>query len=54
MLGVVASIAGLLAGLGFSQLLGGLFDAAGMGIPRGAMELAPRTDRRSAWSSASA
>ncbi len=40
---MVASIAGLLGGLGFSKLLGGLFDAAGMGIPRGAMELAPRT-----------
>ena len=43
MLGVVASVAGLLGGLGFSKALGGLFDAAGMGIPRGAMELAPRT-----------
>jgi putative ABC transport system permease protein len=43
LLGVVASVAGLLCGLGFSKLLGGLFDAAGMGIPRGAMELAPRT-----------
>ncbi len=43
LLGVVASVAGLLAGLAFSQLLGTLFDAAGMGIPRGAMELAPRT-----------
>ena len=43
LLGVVASVAGLLGGLGFSKLLGGLFDAAGMGIPRGAMELAPRT-----------
>jgi putative ABC transport system permease protein len=42
-LGVVASVAGLLSGLGFSMLLGGLFDAAGMGIPRGAMSLAPRT-----------
>jgi putative ABC transport system permease protein len=42
-LGVVASVAGLLSGLGFSKLLGALFDAAGMGIPRGAMELAPRT-----------
>jgi putative ABC transport system permease protein len=42
-LGLAASVAGLLAGLGFARLLGGLFDAAGMGIPRGAMELAPRT-----------
>jgi len=42
-LGVAASVAGLLGGLGFSKALGGLFDAAGMGIPRGAMELAPRT-----------
>jgi len=43
LLGVVASVAGLLCGLGFSKLLGALFDAAGMGIPRAAMELAPRT-----------
>ncbi|MBI5106401.1 MAG: ABC transporter permease, partial [Solirubrobacterales bacterium] len=43
LIGATASIAGLLAGLGISKLLGGLFDAAGMGIPRGDMELAPRT-----------
>jgi putative ABC transport system permease protein len=42
-LGVVASVAGLFAGLGFARLLGALFDAAGMGIPRGGMTLAPRT-----------
>jgi putative ABC transport system permease protein len=42
-IGFVASLAGLLAGLGFARGLGALFDAAGMGIPRGAMELAPRT-----------
>jgi putative ABC transport system permease protein len=42
-LGILASVAGLLTGLGFSRLLGALFDAAGMGIPRGDMELAPRT-----------
>ncbi|HET9739644.1 MAG TPA: FtsX-like permease family protein [Solirubrobacteraceae bacterium] len=41
--GVVASGLGLLAGLGFAKLLGGLFDAAGFGIPRSGMELAPRT-----------
>jgi putative ABC transport system permease protein len=42
-IGVVASVAGLLVGLGFARLLGALFDAAGMGIPRGGMDLAPRT-----------
>ncbi len=42
-IGVVASAAGLLVGLGFARGLGALFDAAGMGIPRGAMDLAPRT-----------
>jgi putative ABC transport system permease protein len=42
-LGLAASVAGLLCGLAFAKLLGALFDAAGMGIPRGAMELAPRT-----------
>ena len=42
-LGVVASALGLLAGLGFAKLLGALFDAAGFGIPRSGMELAPRT-----------
>ena len=41
--GVVASGLGLLAGLGFAKLLGALFDAAGFGIPRSGMELAPRT-----------
>jgi putative ABC transport system permease protein len=43
LLGVLASVTGLLVGVGFARLLAGLFDAAGMGIPRGAMELAPRT-----------
>ena len=41
--GTAASVAGLLVGLGFARGLGALFDAAGMGIPRGAMDLAPRT-----------
>jgi putative ABC transport system permease protein len=41
--GIVASGLGLLAGLGFAKLLGALFDAAGFGIPRSGMELAPRT-----------
>ena len=39
----IASAAGLALGLGFARGLGALFDAAGWGIPRGAMELAPRT-----------
>jgi putative ABC transport system permease protein len=42
-LGVIASLLGLVAGLGFAKLLGALFDAAGWGIPRSGMELAPRT-----------
>jgi putative ABC transport system permease protein len=42
-LGAAASAAGLITGLGFAKLLGALFDAAGMGIPRAGMELAPRT-----------
>jgi putative ABC transport system permease protein len=41
--GVVASVAGLLIGLGFARLLSALFDAVGWGMPRGAIELAPRT-----------
>ena len=41
--GTVASVAGLFLGLGFARALGALFDAAGMGIPRGDMELAGRT-----------
>ena len=42
-LGVVASVLGLLCGLGFAQGLGALFDAAGWGIPRSGMQLALRT-----------
>jgi putative ABC transport system permease protein len=42
-LGVTASVLGLLGGLGFARALGGLFDAAGFGIPLAGMELAPRT-----------
>jgi putative ABC transport system permease protein len=42
-LGLTASALGLLGGLGFAKLLGGLFDAAGFGIPLAGMELAPRT-----------
>jgi putative ABC transport system permease protein len=42
-LGTLASIVGLLGGLGFALLLGALFDAVGAGIPRAGMELAPRT-----------
>jgi putative ABC transport system permease protein len=42
-LGVAASVLGLLCGLGFAKGLGALFDAAGWGIPRGGMQLAART-----------
>ncbi|HEX6391444.1 MAG TPA: ABC transporter permease, partial [Solirubrobacteraceae bacterium] len=42
-IGTAASALGLVAGLGFARLVGALFDAAGMGIPRDAMSLAPRT-----------
>jgi len=41
--GVAASVAGLFLGLFFARGLGALFDAAGMGIPRSGMDLAPRT-----------
>ncbi len=42
-LGLVASVLGLLAGLAFAKLIGALFDAAGFGIPTGDLTLAPRT-----------
>jgi putative ABC transport system permease protein len=42
-LGVVASVAGIVAGVGFARLLSALFDAAGFGIPRSGIVLAPRT-----------
>jgi len=42
-LGLLASGAGIVAGLGFARLLGALFDAAGFGIPRSGVVLAPRT-----------
>ena len=42
-LGLTASLLGLLGGLGFARLIGGLFDAMGFGIPLAGMELAPRT-----------
>jgi len=41
--GIVASLLGLVLGLGFAALLGTLFDAAGFGIPSGGLALAPRT-----------
>ena len=43
LLGAAASVAGLAVGLGFARTLGAMFDAAGMGIPRGDMRLEPRT-----------
>ncbi len=42
-IGVVASILGLFAGLGIAAGMGALFDAAGMGIPAGGVHLATRT-----------
>jgi putative ABC transport system permease protein len=41
--GALASLAGVFAGLGFAAGLGALFDAAGFGIPRSGLTLAPRT-----------
>ena len=43
LIGVTASLAGLLVGVGFSKLLNALFDAAGFGIPRTGLVLAART-----------
>ena len=43
LIGVLASAAGIGAGIGFAKLLSALFDAAGFGIPRAGIELAPRT-----------
>jgi putative ABC transport system permease protein len=41
--GIVASAAGIAAGIGFAKLLNALFDAAGFGIPRTGLVVAPRT-----------
>ncbi len=42
-IGVVASLAGLVAGLGFAKLVAKLFDATGSSIPTAGLELRPRT-----------
>jgi putative ABC transport system permease protein len=42
-LGVLASVAGIAAGVGFAKLLSALFDALGFGIPRSGVVLEPRT-----------
>jgi putative ABC transport system permease protein len=42
-IGVVASVAGLVAGLGFAAGVAKLFDAAGSSIPTAGLELRPRT-----------
>ena len=42
-LGAIASVLGILGGLGFAKLLGSLFNAVGFGIPQAGLELAPRT-----------
>ena len=43
LVGALASIAGIVAGVGFAILVSALFDAAGASIPRGDLALAPRT-----------
>ncbi len=43
LVGSLASVTGLFAGLGFAALLGWLFDAAGFGIPRSGLPLHART-----------
>ncbi len=42
-IGAVASGLGLLLGLGFAKVLASLFEAIGLGLPTGGLELAPRT-----------
>ncbi len=41
--GIIASAAGICAGIGFAKLLNALFDAAGFGIPQTGLVVAPRT-----------
>ena len=43
LIGILATAAGIAAGIGFARLLNTLFDAAGFGIPRSGLVLAPRT-----------
>ena len=43
LIGALASVLGIAVGIGFSKLLNSLFDAAGFGIPRSDLVLAPRT-----------
>jgi len=42
-IGILASVLGLLVGLGFAKLLNVLFEAAGAGLPTASPELRPRT-----------
>jgi putative ABC transport system permease protein len=42
-IGVVASLLGMIAGLGFARLIGALFQAAGTGIPTSDLHLTART-----------
>ena len=42
-IGVGASGLGLLLGLGFAKVLASMFEAVGLGLPTGGLELAPRT-----------
>ena len=41
--GALASVAGILTGVGFAVAVSAIFDAAGASIPRGELALAPRT-----------
>ena len=43
LIGVLASVLGLLLGFAIARLLNGLFEAVGFGLPTAAAELAPRT-----------
>lgn len=42
-IGIIASVAGILVGLGIALGISALFDAVGVAIPRGGLVLAPRT-----------
>ena len=53
-IGVAASVLGLLLGLAFAKALGALFDAIGLGLPTAARGAGAADDRPRRWASASA